>query len=106
MKFGLSEEVIAQIGEVLARYPEVDSALIYGSRAKGEFKKGSDIDLTLIGSNLNHDLHLTISGELDDLMLPHTIDLSLFAEIKNPHLLAHIERVGEVLYDRVGRVRA
>lgn len=106
MRFGLSEEVIAQIGEILDRYPEVDSAVIYGSRAKGDYRLGSDIDLTLIGSSIDHAQHLAISGAIEDLMLPYTVDLSLFKEIENPNLRDHINRVGKTFYDRTSRIRA
>jgi predicted nucleotidyltransferase len=52
MKSGLPETTIAKIRAVLARFPEVEKAILYGSRAKGNFKTGSDIDLTLCGEAL------------------------------------------------------
>ena len=52
MKYGLPDLTVAQICAVLAQYPQVDRAVLYGSRAKGNFKPGSDIDLTLYGADL------------------------------------------------------
>ncbi|MES2877349.1 MAG: nucleotidyltransferase domain-containing protein [Pseudomonadota bacterium] len=103
MKYGLSERTIAQICAVLAQYPAVERAVLYGSRAKGNYKPGSDIDLTLFGVGLTPGLCATIAEALDDLLLPYTIDLSVFAELKHPELEAHIQRVGVVFFERQDR---
>jgi len=99
MKFGLNEIIITQIKEVFFKYSQVESAIIYGSRAKGNYKNGSDIDLTLIGKNLNLDVINKISWDLDDLMLPYTFDLSIYRQIKDPGMLNHIKRVGINFYE-------
>ncbi len=100
MRFGLPEQAIREIQGALALYPEVEKAILYGSRATGTFKPGSDIDLTLVGKNLTR-LHLSgIMFDLDDLLLPWMVDLSLFEDIQSPELLEHIGRVGQTLYER------
>ncbi|MGE5353661.1 MAG: nucleotidyltransferase domain-containing protein [Syntrophothermus sp.] len=53
MKFGLDENIIEQIKSVFASFPEIEGAVLYGSRAKGNFKNGSDIDITLMGENIS-----------------------------------------------------
>jgi predicted nucleotidyltransferase len=78
---------------------EVRQAILYGSRAKGNERPSSDIDLTLLGENLNLSVLFEIKNELDDLLLPYTIDLSINRHIENPALLAHIARVGKVFYE-------
>lgn len=99
MKFGLPEATIGKIRAVLARHPQVEKALLYGSRAKGNFRNGSDIDLTITGGrDLTLDILLKIRDEIDDLLLPYTVDLSLLNDISDPHLLDHIERVARVFY--------
>lgn len=103
MKYGLTETTIENICAVFARFPGVEKAILYGSRAKGNFKTGSDIDLTLIGEALTSDLCGTIASELDDLLLPYTVDLSIFRELKHAKLREHIERVGTVFYERATR---
>lgn len=100
-RFGLSEAAIAKICSVLSRFPGIDQALIYGSRAMGTYRNGSDIDLTLCGPALRLDDLLRIENELDDLLLPHKIDLSLFERIQDPDVVDHIQRVGQVFYQRV-----
>ncbi|MEJ5251368.1 MAG: nucleotidyltransferase domain-containing protein [Chthonomonadetes bacterium] len=101
MRFGLSREVIEQIHGVLARHPQVHEALIYGSRAKGNYKPGSDIDLVLCGDqSLNMDVLLRIMWELEELPLPYTFDVCIYHQIDDPELLDHIRRVGKPFYRR------
>ena len=100
MKFGLDQEDIEAIGKVLLKYPAIDRAIIYGSRAKGNFRPASDIDLTLVGKNLDLSLLFQVENDLDDLLLPWKIDLSILEKIENPELLEHIERVGNVFFER------
>ncbi|MEH6567025.1 MAG: nucleotidyltransferase domain-containing protein [Halopseudomonas sp.] len=71
-----------------------------GSRAKGTFRAGSDIDLTLKGSALTLEDLLAIENQIDDLLLPWSVDLSLFEHIDNDSLREHIQRMGVVFYDR------
>lgn len=99
MPYGLNDTQIQQIREVLSQYPEVQKAILYGSRAKGNYRPTSDIDLTLVGWKLTLTHLLEIENQLDDLLLPYKIDLSLFRTIENPALVEHINRVGIVFYE-------
>ena len=96
--FGLKYIHIKAIHSVLKKYRNVLIAVLYGSRAKGNYKNGSDIDLTLKGDNLDLSTLLKIENELDELFLPHKIDLSIFHKIENLDLIEHINRVGIVFY--------
>jgi len=100
--FGLSPRVAGILRQTLAAFPEVDKAVIYGSRAKGTHKPGSDIDLALFGDGLTSDIRSKIAARLDDAPIPHTVDLSLYAELTHAPLRAHIDRVGELFYERRG----
>jgi predicted nucleotidyltransferase len=95
---GLSADAIEKIREILAKYPNIDQGILYGSRAKGNFRPGSDVDLCLIAPMLSLTEKLGIETELDDLLLPWKIDLVLEHQITNPALLEHIERVGVELF--------
>lgn len=97
---GLTDAALAAIRQVLARHPEVEVAILYGSRALGRHRPASDIDLTLIGSAISAAALARIDAELDDLLLPWMIDLSWQASIHHPALLAHLERAGLELYRR------
>lgn len=98
--FGLKISVVNQIKEVFLNYPQVQEVILYGSRAMGNYKNGSDIDLTLKGDELNLAILNKIDWELDDLLLPYTFDLSLYKHIDNPDLINHIKQVGKVFYAR------
>jgi predicted nucleotidyltransferase len=98
--FGLKESTISRIRSVFSRYPQVERVILYGSRAMGRQRNGSDIDLTMVGDGLTHAVQLKIENELDDLLLPYKIDLSVLREIDNTSLLDHIERVGVIFYER------
>lgn len=100
MSYGLSDDTIEKICGVLSRHPAVEKVILYGSRAKGSYKPGSDIDLTLLGEALTTRELGSIADELDDLLLPYKIDLSLFARLDHAELTEHIERVGVVFYQR------
>ncbi len=100
MSYGLKEQHIAIIQAILAKYPEIDEAILYGSRAKGNFRNGSDIDLTLKGKNLSVSLLTQIQMELEDSDLPHQADVSIYCFIDNPKLVEHIDRVGISFYKR------
>ncbi len=99
MKFGLKEEIIEKIKNIFSKYSEIEKVILYGSRAKGNFKNGSDIDLTLIGKKLNLKLMNKIELEIDNLFLPYSFDISLFSQISNQDLVGHIKRVGVIFYE-------
>lgn len=97
--YGLPAQVVQAIQLVLSQYPQVRSAVLYGSRAKGNFREGSDIDLTLkTDSSADTALLLQIENQLDELNTPYQFDLSLFHHITNPGLIEHISRVGVNFY--------
>jgi len=101
MKLGLKESTIKQIHSVLVRYPQVEKAVLYGSRAKGNYKNGSDIDLTLHGGeNLTLNVLYRIMDDLDDLLLPYTFDVSIFHTISDLDVVEHIQRVGVIFYEK------
>src|ERR1035441_8503082 len=89
MKYGLTKATIEKICAVFARFREIEKVVLYGSRAKGNFKPGSDIDLTLYGEALTADLRSAIASALDDLLLPYTIDLSVFDDLDHVKLREH-----------------
>ena len=101
MKYGLPQLAIQKICGILSLYPQVEKAILYGSRAKGNYKNGSDIDLTLRGNtDLTLNVIYKILDDLDELLLPYTIDLSIFHNIGDPDVIEHIQRVGVTFYDK------
>lgn len=100
MDYGLPDSAVEKIRSVLARHPEVERATLYGSRAKGSFKHSSDIDLTLQGEQLTHRTLMRLMDELDDLLLPWMIDLSIFSTLDHQALRDQIDRDGVIFYQR------
>lgn len=95
---GLPWPLVQQICEHFKSYPEVTQVILFGSRAKGNYRPNSDIDLCLEAAELSFSKYLQLADALDDLVLPYSLDLALKHQIDNPDLLNHIERVGVLIY--------
>jgi predicted nucleotidyltransferase len=93
---GLPQEVSARLLAVLSAEPAVQEVWLYGSRAMGRHRPGSDIDITLVAPDLRHHDRLRLMAALDDLLLPWSIDLSLQHELPDS-LRDHVARVGRRL---------
>lgn len=98
MSFGLSDDTIQKMSGVFTQYQQIEEVIIYGSRAKGNFREGSDIDLCLIGDFLSEEICSRVWLGLDDLDLVYLIDLSLRKSLSSESLLHHIDRVGKFFY--------
>lgn len=94
-QYGLPNTAIKKINDVFKTYPQIKRVLIYGSRALGNYRPGSDIDLCIEADQLTLTDLLKIENQLDDLLLPWKIDLSLKHTIDNPSLVHHIEQIGK-----------
>jgi len=99
-KAGLTDPDYLKIVSVFRQFPELEEAILYGSRAKGNYQPYSDIDITLKGQNLNLDIQHKITLALDDLYLPYNFDLSILSVINNQDLLEHIGRVGVIFFKK------
>jgi uncharacterized protein len=99
MKFGLKKSNITKINQIFSQYNRIEEVLLYGSRAIGNYKEGSDIDLTIIG-NIEFQVLQRLVNDLDDLLLPYKFDISIFSDINNKDLINHIKRVGIIFYKK------
>jgi type I restriction enzyme R subunit len=98
--YGLKTDVIDKVRTALAGFAQIHSAILYGSRAKGNYKPGSDIDLTLVTDrDLPNNFLNRVLTAIDDLDLIYTFDISLLHQIDNANLLDHIQRVGVEFYN-------
>ncbi|NBX83871.1 nucleotidyltransferase domain-containing protein [bacterium] len=91
---GLDPAVQKAILACLTAHPQIHRVILFGSRAKGNFKTGSDIDLAIEAPDLSLTDLLRLQVELDDLLLPYKIDTLLLHLVDNADLLEHINRVG------------
>lgn len=99
MIYGLNEETVHKIQMVLMQFKGIESAVLYGSRATGNYHSGSDIDISLKG-DLTFEELLKIEICLDNLLLPYMIDLSLYDKLTDRTLLRHIDQMGKIVYDK------
>ena len=98
-EFGLETMEMDKIIMSIASIDGVDKAVIYGSRAKGNYKPFSDVDISLVGKSLSYSDLLRLHSIIDDLLLPYDIDLNIFDLIQNENLKEHILRCGRVIYE-------
>lgn len=98
MKFGLSDDVIEELQKVFKRHANITQVFIFGSRAKGNYHEGSDIDLAVTGSDISFDQLLDIRNEIDDTHLLYKIDIVDYEKEKDSPIGRHIKRVGKLFY--------
>lgn len=97
--FGIDEKIIDNIKKIFSKYPEIDRACIFGSRARGDYKKNSDIDIVLYGDSLTHTLNTKIFYDLEDMYIIYKIDLINFNSLKDDDKLkANIINEGVEFY--------
>lgn len=99
MKFGLKAEDIKQITDIIITFPEVHQAIIFGSRAMGNYKNGSDVDIALKGKNITHEIVTEIKYQLnEETPMPYFFDVVDYDRLKNEDLITHIDQFGKVLF--------
>lgn len=100
MTYGISSADIQQVISVIAKNQKIEKIILFGSRAKGNFRNGSDVDLSLKGNGININDVLDISIDIDNLSLPYKFDFVIYDRINEEALLEHINRVGIILFNR------
>lgn len=97
--FGIYPNSFKEILSILKKHESIEKVIIYGSRAKGNYKEGSDIDLTLFGT-IKHNELMQLQNELDESYIPYLFDISIYNELQSESLIDHINRVGKIFYQR------
>ncbi len=98
--FGLSAKTMGTLLTIFSSQPKISRVLIYGSRAKGNYREGSDIDLTIDAVDLSFSELAALQRTIDESTIPYLLDLSVLQALTNTALLEHIQRVGQVFYER------
>lgn len=98
-EFGISQETLQKLREIFSRQRKIKSAIIYGSRVKGNFTAGSDIDVTIIAPYMTFSEYLYLLSEIEELNIPQKIDLTKY-ELLEDNIKEHIKRVGREIYQR------
>ncbi len=98
MRFGLSDKVIGELHAVFGRHENVRKVLIFGSRAKGNYHEGSDIDLAAVGTDITRRQLFDICTEIENIGLLYHVDLLDYERHKHTAIGRHIDRVGQLFY--------
>ncbi len=96
---GLQVDELVNLISIFERIPSISEVVLFGSRALGTYRIGSDIDLALKG-NITHTEWFDVQIAIDELDFPYKFDVVLFNKISNLELIAHIERVGKGLHTK------
>lgn len=100
MEYGLESKYMEILRSVFSRHPEVERVILFGSRAKGNYKRGSDIDMAVVGEQVTKNVLSSLLSEFEDSLLPFFVDLLSYHQIMSPELKEHIDRVGRMIYER------
>ncbi|MBO5058147.1 MAG: nucleotidyltransferase domain-containing protein [Prevotella sp.] len=96
--YGLSDTTINDLRNVFGKFPNIKKVVIFGSRAKGNYHEGSDIDLAIIGNNINTAQISDIYLNIEDLGLLYKVDILDYNKYKDTPIGEHIARVAKPLY--------
>jgi len=97
--YGLLDRDIKYIKEAIKMYPEIDEVIIFGSRAMGNYKKGSDVDIALKGQNINRRTVTRLADDLNEKYpLPYFFDVINYNDILNEELKKHIDNIGKIIF--------
>ncbi|WP_294186688.1 nucleotidyltransferase domain-containing protein [uncultured Clostridium sp.] len=99
MEFGFKEFDLKYIKEKISGFDEIERAVIFGSRAKGNYKPGSDVDIAIMGENISFDTVSRLHSLLEDQgPLPYLFDIIDYTHLNHDELKSHIDRVGKIIY--------
>lgn len=100
-QFGLRSSDIESLIRTFSNFPEIEEAILFGSRAKGNFKSGSDVDIALRGDNITITIVNSLSFTLnEESVMPYKFDVLNYHTIQNKELIDHINRVGKSIYQK------
>ncbi len=99
MRFGLSDNVVSELQGVFRQFPKVHEVRIFGSRAKGNYTEGSDIDLAVVYDGDSHYVEMMeMDVRIDDLALLYKVDLLDYKRYEDTPIGEHVRRVGKLFY--------
>ena len=97
--FGINPEAYKWIQRAFLMFPEIEEVIIFGSRAQGDFKPASDIDLAIKGKNLGYNYPEKVRNVLQEgLYTLYFYDVLDYDKISNPELNSQIDRIGKIFY--------
>ena len=98
--YGLLDRDLKFILEAISKYPEIEEVIIFGSRAMGNYKKGSDVDLALKGERVSRRVVRRLSDDLEEeYPLPYFFDIVSYNDISDEAFKQHIDKVGSIIWE-------
>ena len=99
--YGLLDRDLYYMMKAFAKHPEIDKVILFGSRAMGNYKRSSDIDLAIIGENIDRRIIAILLDDLnEEYPIPYYFDVINYQEISNEELKKHIDTEGKVLWEK------
>lgn len=99
--FGLTAKDRKIIVDITKQFEEINEIILFGSRAMGNFKRGSDVDLALKGERVTKSIVHQVDDYLNEQsLMPYFFDVLDYKEIKNTALKNHIDTEGKTLYKK------
>lgn len=95
---GLTESELAEVIGYFTENPKIKKAIVYGSRAKGNYRPFSDVDISLMGDSLDYSDLSRLENQLYFSYLPYIFDINIYSKLNNKELIDHIDRRGVVIY--------
>lgn len=95
----ISEILLKDLQKIFNKYDEVNKVILFGSRARGDNKINSDVDLCLFGDKLTHLTFSKISMDIDELNTPLSFDILNFNELVKEALINNILKEGVEIYN-------
>lgn len=100
--FGLLDRDIEYIKLAIAKFETIEKAIIFGSRAMGNYKKGSDVDLVIFGAKITKEVVFKLDDYLNEILpLPYFFDILHYENISNDNIKKHIQDEGKIVFQRI-----
>ncbi|WP_036904510.1 nucleotidyltransferase family protein [Prevotella sp. AGR2160] len=100
MKYGLEDRYLSELREILASIPEIEEAILFGSRARGDYRRNSDIDLSLTGEQLEQHHIVELRNKLYESRIPYFFDINIFRGLKSKTFIENILHDGVIIYKK------
>ncbi|HPJ13160.1 MAG TPA: nucleotidyltransferase domain-containing protein [Caldisericia bacterium] len=99
--YGLLERDLHYMIKAFVKHPEIDKVILFGSRAMGNYKRSSDVDLAIIGDNVDTRIIAILLDDLnEEFPIPYYFDVIHYQKISNEELKKHIDTEGIVLWEK------
>ena len=98
MTLGLSDKELGAVSLVFKKFPGIQGAVLFGSRAMGTFRPGSDVDIALKGQVMLQDVARVKALLEEESPLPYTFDIVDYRTIETPAFKEHIDKHGKAIY--------